>query len=155
MADSIREKIVKNVVSALQAITIANGFDVDVAAVLRFRRGILQVNEFPTLLVNVEGEDIVPGPVGLNPIGTYTSDMRIVIACYIRQHETTAEEANKLLANVQKKLMEDSTRGGDAVDSNFTSSEDFIDDESEPRGGVSLVLEVKYRFLRKDPFTKG
>ncbi len=152
MADSIRERIVQDVVSTLEGIRVSNGFDLDVQSVLRARLPGVKVQEFPTILVVEQSEtkDQPATPGGL--LGKWAASLSVALICWVR-HEEMAREANRLLANVEKALMADLTRGGLAVLTNLVSNEMFVTEDIEaPKAGITVVIEVRYRHAEQDPF---
>ena len=153
MADSIREQIVKNVVTTLEGITEALGFDITVASVQRSRRAGPTIHEFPTILVIEESEAILPQTEGRGPLGKWTKLMSLGLVCWI-ENEEAGEAVNQILANVEKALMADISRGNLAVLTNLVSNQSFItEDIDNPESGVTMVIEIRYRVQERDPFS--
>jgi len=68
-----------------------------------------------------------------------------------RGDEKSALEAEKLLGVAQKKILEDITLGGLAIDVRETGNEVFLELYEDRMVYVALYLEVLYRHNTKDP----
>lgn len=153
---SVREQITRAIATQLKTITVANGYEIDVAEVHRPRRtgeryapqaygiGLLQGD-----CQRAEDEDFVGNPGAIGWRASYPIDL------IIRQSETDADPMDELLntfeADVQKALMADVTWGGLAIRSELGASE-------YPAGGdgvegVTVWLYVIYRVSETDPYT--
>jgi len=61
---------------------------------------------------------------------------------------------NQVRGDIEKKLAEDLTRGGYAIDTEINESTPWIDDEGR-LSGVAVLITVHYRTKDNDPYTKG
>ena len=66
MADTIAERIMQNLVTTLQGITVANGYSATIAQVYRNTDPSLSVVTFPYVFVPEPQEDTVDGPLGFS-----------------------------------------------------------------------------------------
>lgn len=151
MPDSVRERVIANVVTTLQGITEANGYEFDMAEVTRIPQGVLNFASatYPKCLVIEDSEDIQEG------VPTYftTRMLHLSLACWAWQYFDLSQAVNKLLANVEKALSVDHTRGGVAVDTDFISNTTILANDVIPYGGVEIKLDIHYRHKTGDPYT--
>lgn len=152
MADSIREKILDELVATVKDIKKSAGFDVDIRAGLRFKLPLVNVRKFPTVLVIDESEDYDDPPP--HPESEQLT-LHVTLRCYVSDRNDLSQEVNLILANVVKGVMVDRTRGGNAEDSTLIGNQTFVVDEAKPRGGVDIFIDIRYRHATDDPFTAG
>jgi hypothetical protein len=151
MTDSIRESIIGNIKTTLQTITKANLYNFDVAKVTRERLVGLNIDQFPSIV-------IIPGREGKTeePIERYTARLVITLECWLQEHdESIVTDVNKFLADVEKALLVDYTRGGKAINTKLVSNQAFYNDINKPYGGVMIDIEIHYRHVYNDPYTLG
>lgn len=154
MADSIRELIIKNVKTTLEGITLAAGYTNAVASVQRFRQSGQSQVAFPMIIIREGAETSKDGPMGISPKITHqlTIDLLLIV---VHDEATDARQSdevmNSFLADVQKAMLVDRTRGGYAVETNLTGSEP-LDVEDAQRDIEQVVSwEVQYRHSATDP----
>jgi len=148
----IIELIAVNIEATINGITIAKGFGQDLVA-LRCKR-----NDFDTIapqngvVLIVQGGAEMPAQcIGAETWIQTFSLMAIVIDGDAAVTSIDAR-CNQVARDVEKKLREDWTRGGYAIDTNFDAPQ-IIDD---PRfTGVTVAAKVEYRTKWGDPFTQG
>jgi hypothetical protein len=152
MSTPIIELIAANIEAAINAITVANGFNQNLVA-LRCKR-----NDFATItpgngvvLIVQEGAEMPAQCIGTETWIQTFSLMAIVI-----DSDTVATSIdtrlNQVAGDIVKKLRVDWTRGGYAIDTNFDAPQ-LIDD---PRfTGVTVAAKVEYRTKWGDPYTQG
>lgn len=152
---TVRERIIENIVSTLQGITVANGYHVDIVSVQRQEPGGAVRKSTPFILVQEGGEEAKDGP---NPMSTKMLDI-VVTAVTSRDEDYSApldETLNVLRGDVETALMQDRTRGNLAV---LTSPVGSMPAEYHDKGGVAspgvaILFSVTYRHHYQDPTLK-
>lgn len=151
---AVRENILENIRTTLTGITIANGYENTLASVQRWRQDGNQTAEIPFAIVKSLPENKTVGP---NPMVTCRLTVWVLVAT--RQDEdavgSTETVLNSLTTDVEKALMVDVTRGGQARDTNILGIEPFDEVEGQPAAGVIIELEVNYQHLQTDPTVSG
>ena len=152
MADSIREKIMANVETTLEGITTAAGYNSTIQRVYRIRLAGLNIQEFPSIVV-IPGREINAE----EPVDRYTERLSFVLECWLKEasKDDIATQVNKLVADVQKALLVDYTRGGMAINTKLLGNEPFYNDVNAPYGGVDIEIEIHYRHQYSDPYIQG
>ena len=138
---SNREEIVKNIVSTLAAATVAGGYNNTLSGrVGRKLKHWEECGDFPQLFVVAGAER---KEYGNNIMVECALD--IVIRAYEHDGEDPGEKLNNLLADVEKALCVDHTRGGYAVNTTPVSVET---DEGwlTPHGVAEFRWEIFYRY---------
>ncbi len=156
-SDPIIEQIAQNLKSAVSAITTANGFQQDLTCV-RPLSNDWESNERPrdnlVLLVQMPAtRDDAISTAGNS--GLYGERALYELQCYVcpGDDSTTPIDTllNRIRADVRKKLMEDPTRGGLAIDTEFEESVPF--EHSQGISGLALSFAVRFRTPFDDPYT--
>lgn len=158
MADSVREAIMKQIQSTLQAITIGNGYANTVNAVERLlQRG--QSSQPPMAYV-LEGEDDASqGPIfGADSLISRT--LSVGVTMIVQQDDdidarSASEAMNSLIADVQKAMQVDYSRGGLAVNTEEVSVSPVQIDEGLPLLSATVAYRIAYRHRRTDPTIAG
>ena len=149
MADSIREQILKQIVTTLEGVTVANGYDFDMKDVIRIPTVPQELLAFPTAQVIDETEEVLDTPSHFS-----TRLLAGTIVVWSWDHRDISEAVNSILANTDKALMVDRTRGGLAISTETPSNRVVMADSVAPFGGVIIEFRVQYRFFSGDPFTQ-
>jgi len=147
MPDSIREKIIANVVTTLQSVTEPT-YDITIQEVLRIPRGGFQVNALPAVIIIDAGETTQDGV----PCNKHTRSLFLSLICYNYAFEGLSEASNKLMAAVEKALWVDRTRGGWAYDTDVIANEMILSEDAIPYGGAIIQVEIRYRHAIYDPY---
>lgn len=152
MAESVKERILSNLVARLARITIANGYENDVASVQRYGLDGLSVTDVPVLYVS-QGEDLVQNERKAFPAIQRRLEVFVAIVTRPSAGETRSGDAliNSLGADVERCLMADGSHGGLAIK---TDSPDWMEcavDEQMPHLAIALRFSVDYRHDVKDP----
>ena len=160
MADSVRERIMKNLQAALQQITVANGY----ATTLNLVERILQQGQTTSPPMIILGEDkdevLLDGPLSGNT-GLTARHMTVWVRCIVQQDtdldaRSASEALNALAADVQRKLQEDYTRGGLAVNTQEIGLGTVMFDAGDPPAlFIDSEWQVHYRHNRLDPTIAG
>ena len=159
MADSVRERIMKNVQSALQSITVTNGFSTTLNSVDR----VLQQGQTlaPPMAILAEGMDDVLGGGPLSGAnGLISRELTLAVRLVVQQDtdvdsRSASEVLNGLLADVQKKMQEDYSRGGLAVNTEEVGVEPVQMEEGVPVVYLDAMFKIHYRHSRVDPTIAG
>lgn len=115
MADSVRERIMQNIQAALEGITVANGF----ANTLNRVERLMQAGQTfaPPMALVIEGNDDV---IGQQPLGYVSRELMVGVVLSVQQDQDVDSRSastvmNSLVADVQKKMLEDHRRGDLAI----------------------------------------
>lgn len=156
MADSIRELIMRNIVTTLSSITTANGYANQMQSVQRFRQDGQQLTEVPMAVLVDGGDDVEQErPIEL------TSRMLTVHVVLIHRQDTAvdtrsaSEVMNSLIADVQKVMQVDHTRGGYAVNTIEQGVSEMDVEEGQPELVQTIGYRIAYRHRRVDPGIVG
>ena len=147
---TIRERILANIKTTLEAITIVNGYVNTIASVQRWDKRGNPLRQVPCIVVNAGQEEKQMSP---NPY--FTCRLSIYLDIWIRQDEADATATDVILSgilgDIEKALMIDNTRGGFAIDTNIKSNVPFETVEGQPHAGLTIELEVLYQHTQSDP----
>jgi hypothetical protein len=149
MADSIRERIVLDLVAAVQGVRKTSGYELDVQAVDRARRTKYQQHELPAVNVWEVKEKKEAGPSGL--VTCYLSLLLEITVLDLRQQ---AALSNQAMAATIKAVLADRQRSGLAVDTEEGENTTFTGETNDPTGGVRVGIEIEYRHKEDDPYAQ-
>lgn len=148
---TIRELIIRDVVSALEQISVANGYDTELGSnVQRYLHEAQQMSNPPVCIVSNQGEQYDNEEVQSYAKGRL--GLAVIVMCDAPDDAWTegAEAwADQYLRDVQRAVMVDPSRGGRAIDTLF-GSWDFIGEDPREFGFV-LYLGVTYYHSHEDP----
>jgi len=148
------ENIAVNIAAAINAITTANQFNQDLVAVRPKRLDFSDVMPENGKVLIVQEED-----AALTSKVSLVEDLRqqfVLMAIVIDSDDATTSidtRINQVRADIRKKLLEDGRRGGNANRTLIVGSGKF----SDARGfsGIAVVVDVEYRTVYNDPYTKS
>lgn len=146
--DPIRERIVDDLADTLQAITAGAAYWYTPANVFKWRMPPPEAIAFPAMCVLDTDERVERATT---PLAHRTLSVTIVgihSADLIGQSDRVAR---RLLADIQKRVQVDRTRGGLAVTTNEVANRIFVESPSEPVVVVEVDLEITYRTALGDP----
>lgn len=152
MAEPIVEQICSNVLSTLQGITVANGYQYDLIVEREARRG----NQPRHLLVVLhqldpqEVEDEVTLKHG------WIQPFMLDVFISIPESDSTAPDLvlNRITADIHKALMVDRYRGGLALETMIRGWQAFATLEGDLEGR-EVRFDVQYRHAYTNPYTLG
>lgn len=158
MADSVRELILKHIVTTLKGVTVANGYGHTLQAVQRFQQSGQVLSDTP-LVVVMEGEDQVAFEGPLSGAGGLTSrKLTVNLVLVHRQDEAddprpATEVMNALIADVQKAMLGNGAyaRGGHAMDTTELGIGELNAEEGQPELMQTVAFQVTYRHRFDDP----
>lgn len=159
MADSIQEQIMKKWASALQGVTVANGYANTINSVQRHNQQGIDLATVPAVMV-VEGT--------CEPELTKSSHtrlrrrMEITLVIVTRQDETATsadtrsggEMLNSLVADIEKRIAASANWDGLALMTDPPSYLDIEFDATTPHLARGMRFETVYEHLRADPYSQ-
>lgn len=152
MALPIIEDIAVNILAAINAITTVNGFEHTLVAIRPRLTNYADVIPEDKVVMITQTDEIKLNEASLVITWQQTFEL-ICWAINSDKLSTTLEtKANQIRADIQKKLVEDVERNGNADDTEILSSEVFNGDEGS---GVRIQVAVRYKVSATDPYTKG
>jgi len=155
MADTVKETILKNLVTTLAALDGTGGYTTNFNGRV-YRMGLegFDAAALPFAVVGEPDEvyDEELSQAGLQRIPTFMT-VSISIWNHGLADGTTklSTDLSVILGEVIKAVLADRTRGGVAVMTSLISSTSIVDHASEPNGFLELSLRIHYRFLASDP----
>lgn len=160
MADSVAERIMKQLQATIEGVTVSNGYANTIHSVQRFQAdGQPAVHGNGVLII--DGDDSVEfdGPLA----GAYSllSRRRHVDLVLIAQQDpdedgrSASELLNSLEADVRKAVNADHTRGGDALDTQETQAGEIDVQVGMPELRRIVGYDIRYRHRRTDPTIAG
>ena len=152
MADSVKERIMKQVVESLERISLANGYANDIASVQRYSLDGLNLNAVPVLYVR-EGDDTVDRQKSARPSVARRLEVYVSVLHRPAVGETRSgdEVLGSLCRDVERCLMQDPTRGSLAV---WTANPDWMEvaiEDDLPHLGKALLFLIDYRHHFQHP----
>jgi len=152
MPETVREKILQNLKTTLEGITVANGYNFDFApeTVQRWSMHGNSLVNLPAVIISCgdEGEQSVPYPFEECALSVY-------LDCFYVNDEdeaiSTDTYLNRLQGDIKKAILADHTRGGHAVDTNVLGTTPFETTEGQHYAGIIIEVEIKYQHQRLDP----
>jgi len=153
MSTPITEYIAENIKDAINAITETNGFNQDLTAIRRKRTDFRNVapEDRKVLIIQAEDERLE------NPASVASWSQKFLITAIVIDSDDAADSIEtrtaKVRDDIRKKLVEDTTRGGYAIDTINGPAAPFDDGESFT--GIVLEVDVHYRTQFADPYTKA
>lgn len=151
---TVRESILENLRTTLEAISVVNGYHNDIASVQRWRQSGNSLVLVPCIVINAGPEEKEPSP---NPFTT--CKFTVYLDVWIRQAQDDPQSTdtllNSLLGDIEKALMVDYARGGFSKDTNIKANVLFETLEGQPQAGVIIELEIIYQHKQDDPEIAG
>jgi len=147
MSDSIAKRILDNLVSELSGITTANGYDNDVALVVK---DVLVWDEVPTEkfpALFVMGVTETPEEHGTQ---VYRVSFEVLILAYVYAIENRSDAVESLIRDVKLKLLEDRGRGETSVTTRLGETRRFYGIE-EPANFFEMDVQVEYHHTVDNP----
>lgn len=151
---TVRESILANLKTTLEAITKDHGYNNDIVSVQRWLQRGNPLRQVPCIIITAGPESKNPAP---NPL--VTCHFTVYLDVYFRQEETSTDPTDKvtnsLLGDIEKALMVDNTRGGYARDTNIQSNIPFETAEGEITAGIVIELDIVYQHQLSNPESSG
>ncbi len=142
-----------NINTTINNVTVANGYNYDLSCVRPSKSDIQTPWQDREVLVNqVEFEELE------DEMGLENWQQFFLIVVWLRDSDTDTTpidtRRNRIVADCEKELKKDLTRGGYGRDTNFHGGTMFDTDDGA-LGGIVLKISVDYATLYNDPYTKG
>jgi len=149
-----RERILENIKTTLEQISVANGYNNDIESVQRWMQHGNSLFDMPCIIIAAASEEQHPGPAPL-----VSCSLAVELTLWYRQPEndnvSTDTRLNSLLEDVMRALYADYTRGGLAQDTEITAIMPFESVEGQPNTGLIIEVAVAYRYYRDNPAQAG
>lgn len=155
MTAPIVEQIVDNVLTALNNITVANGYHQTIMRAIRFY-GEMAEYETPMVDVMVQGETNLDEELD-GSYGITTRDLRLIVRAYVGDTLDPDEALSYLGADVDKALHVDVHRGALAQNTYVESlNRLFVDanaDDMAVTGVMDITVVIRYQQKLLDPYS--
>ena len=155
MSTPVVESIAEDIQDAVDAITIAAGFNQDLTAKRPIRLGLeglaAEVDGTVVILQEEPAEDEEISSQGNPPARGWRQPFWLAAYVIASDAVTTPIDTrlNQVRSDIEKKLRADPTRGGYAIDTLIRAPIFFNEDEG--CSGIVVVIEVRYRTSEDDP----
>jgi len=152
MNTPITEYIAEDIKTAINAITVTKGFNQTLTA--QRKRWVDFDSETPEdgkVLIMQKEDEPLQNPVGYVAWSQKFLLLAIVTETGLSESESIELKRSRVRDDIRKKLVEDTTRGGYAIDT--------INGPATPLDGsritaIEIEINVQYRTLFEDPYTK-
>lgn len=153
MADSIREKVVKDFIKALESVKKPT-YQNDVDAVFRIDEDGQKTAKLGNYILIAEGDEQVQDLPSNTSKRTLPIEVAIIAERRGRYDARSAEEIlNSLRADVEKAVKVDRKRGGNASNTRLQSQEELAINDGQPRIGTNQNWVIEYFTRSNDPYT--
>ncbi len=154
--ETVRERILQNIKTVLEGVTIANGYNFDFtpATVQRWSMHGNRMVDMPMVVISPGDEDESSLP---NPFEECLLTLYLDIFFVNEENDPVPTDTylNRLQGDIKKAILQDSTRAGNAVDTDVLGTTPFETTEAQPYAGIIMEVRVRYRHLRTDPTAKN
>lgn len=154
--ETVRERILQNIKTVLEGVTIANGYNFDFtpATVQRWSMHGNRMVDMPMVVISPGDEDESSMP---NPFEECLLTLYLDIFFVNDENDPVPTDTylNRLQGDIKKAILQDSTRAGNAVDTDVLGTTPFETTEAQPYAGIIMEVRVCYRHLRTDPTAKN
>jgi hypothetical protein len=153
--ETVRERVLQNIKTTLEGVTIANGYNFDFTpqTVQRWSMHGNRMVDMPMVVISPgdEDESSVPNRFQECVLSVY---LDIFFITDENDPIPTDTYLNRLQGDIKKAILHDETRGGNAIDTDVTGTTPFETTEAQPYAGIIIEVRVRYRHLRTDPTAK-
>jgi len=154
--ETVRERILQNIKTVLEGVTIANGYNFDFtpATVQRWSMHGNRMVDMPMVVISPGDEDESSMP---NPFEECLLTLYLDIFFVNDENDPVPTDTylNRLQGDIKKAILQDSTRAGNAIDTDVLGTTPFETTEAQPYAGIIMEVRVRYRHLRTDPTAKN
>jgi hypothetical protein len=158
MTEPIIERILQNVKTVVDGITVVAGYNQDLDAVrptkMDFDDGAPAVNGKVVILCDDPEPNVEKSNAGNPARQAWT--LSLVLVAYVIPSDTSTTPIdtliNRVRADIEKALQADPYRGELAVDTSPAGSQKFVE-EGGAACGVAVFVDVVYRTPINDPYT--
>jgi len=154
--ETVRERILANIKTTLEGITVASGFNFDFTpdTVQRWSMHGNKLVDLPAVVISPGDEEEKSLPNNFEEC-TLTIFLDIFFVTEEADAVSTDTYLNRLQGDMKKAVLEDHTRGGEAIDTDVLGTTPFETTEGQPYAGIIMELGIRYRHLRSDPTAKN
>lgn len=147
---SVKERVLANMKTTLETITVANGYHQDLLYVMRFEDNPHDHVSFPIVSLVGVREDFTQLE-GAPP--KYDVELYVTVNAVVSQGPVTVSETaiNYLLRDIITALMQDNTRGGVARNTRVIGTDLTVLATEQPFVTASVTIAIKYQHDRGDP----
>lgn len=154
--ETVRERILANIKTTLEGITIANGYNFDFTAetIQRWSMHGNRLVDLPAVIISLgdEEEKSLPNNFEECVLSVY---LDVFFVTEENDAVSTDTYLNRLQGDMKKAILEDHSRGGEAIDTDVLGTTPFETTEGQPYAGIIMELGIRYRHLRSDPTAKN
>ena len=154
--ETVRERILANIKTTLEGITITNGYNFDFTAetIQRWSMHGNRLVDLPAVVISPgdEEEKSLPNNFEECVLSVY---LDVFFVTEENDAVSTDTYLNRLQGDMKKAILEDHTRGGEAIDTDVLGTTPFETTEGQPYAGIIMELGIRYRHLRSDPTAKN
>jgi len=153
--ETVRERILQNIKTTIEGVTIANGYNFDFTqeTVQRWSMHGNRMVDMPTVVISPGDEDESSSP---HPFEECLMSVFLDVFYVTDEDDLVSTDTylNRLQGDIKKAILADVTRGDEAVDTDILGTTPFETTEAQPYAGIIIEVRVRYRHLRNDPTAK-
>ena len=152
MTETIREQVLSDIKTSLEELTIANGYNFDFTP-----ETVQRWSMYGNSAVNLPLIVITAGDEEEKPLSGNHEECRLTVyidAFYVHnEDDQTATDTyiNRLQGDIKKRILEDETRSGTALNTSIVGSSTFETVDGQAYAGIMIELLVTYRHKRDNP----
>jgi len=154
--ETVRERMLANIKTTLEGITIANGYSFDFTAetVQRWSMHGNKLVDLPAVIISPGNEEEKSLP---NNFEECVLSIYLDVFFVTEENDAVSTDTylNRLQGDMKKAILQDHTRGGEAIDTDVLGTTPFETTEGQPYAGIIMELGIRYRHLRSDPTAKN
>lgn len=154
--ETVRERIMANIKTTLEGVTVAGGYNFDFTAdtVQRWSMHGNRLADLPAVVISPGDEEEKGQP---NPFEECYLIVYLDIFFVNDEGDSIVTDTylNRLQGDMKKAILLDHTRGGEAIDTDVLGTTPFETTEGQPYAGIIMELGIRYRHLRSDPTAKN
>ena len=148
MADTIKTQILSNLITAIEGVTEANGYNRTVRKAAREAKDLntpLRDLVFVSTQFETKDKPLLSDKVEVT--------LHITIACVVEDSSDLAKAVDNIAADVEKAICTDVSRGTLAIDTVVTRTEDHVVSDLEPMGSSVMEVEITFRHAFGNPYS--
>ncbi len=146
---SIKEQCIQHVVKALEGIKQDDGFNLSIASVQRVLQGgdvSQSVRALPVIFLTEGEETINP-----QPLGYVTKQLLLGVDIQTtqdqhKQYASVASACNAIEADIERAILNDTQRGGLAIDTSYVGREEIRQDDDAIEFRMRFLLVYRHKF---------
>ncbi len=154
--ETVRERILQNIKTTIEGVTVANGYNFDFTpqTVQRWSMHGNRMVDMPMVVISPGDEDESSSP---HPFEECLLSIYLDLFYVTDENDSVPTDTylNRLQGDIKKVILQDTTRGGEAIDTDVLGTTPFETTETQPYAGIIMELRVRYRHLQSDPTAKN